>query len=162
MAIGLGGVAKGYAVDRACGVLRRAGLEHFVVNSGGDLRAFGTHEGQLWRAAIRDPRGPGNVAVLPLSNLALATSGDYERYAVIDGRRYCHIIDPRTGRPADGCRSVSVLAPTAALADALATAVFVLGPERGLALAEGWDGVECFIIDAEGGKHLSAGLRGGR
>ena len=160
MAVGLGGIAKGYAVDQAVKLMRANGLKHFVINAGGDLHCSGRRDGKLWWVGIRDPRAATeNVAVLPLANLSVATSGDYERYLMIYGKRYCHILDPQTGYPAQHCRSVSILADNTYLADAFATGVFVLGPEKGLALIESLDGVEGMIIDHTGGLHVSAGLR---
>ncbi|OIP44984.1 MAG: hypothetical protein AUK47_00015 [Deltaproteobacteria bacterium CG2_30_63_29] len=159
MAIGLGGIAKGYAVDRAVKVLRAAGLIDFVVNAGGDLYSSGRVDGRLWRVAIRHPREPGTeMAILPVSNLAVATSGDYERFFDYEGVRYHHILDPKTGQSARECQSVTILAPAAYLADALATAVFVLGPERGMTLIEELDGVEGAIVDAKGAMHRSSKL----
>lgn len=160
--IGLGGIAKGAIVDHAVTMLERRGCRRFVVNAGGDIYARGRNDGgRMWWVAIRDPRNNvENIAVLPVANLAVVTSGDYERYMVVDGTMYCHIIDPRSGWPARGCRSVTVMAKTTARADALATGIFVLGQERGLALAEGLDSVEAMIVDQVGNIHLTSGLRG--
>ena len=115
--IGLGGIAKGYAVDRAVAVLDKAGLTSFFVQAGGDLFARGKKpDGTEWQAGIRDPRGPESkyFAKLPLSDHAFSTAGDYERSYVVGGKRYHHIIDPRTGYPATACRSVTIWAPTRA------------------------------------------------
>jgi thiamine biosynthesis lipoprotein len=98
------------------------------------------------------------IALLPVSNAAVATSGDYERFFKYGGRRYHHILDPGTGFPATGCQSVTILAPAAYLADALATGVFVLGPGEGMALIERLEGVEGMIVDAQGEIHVSGGL----
>lgn len=160
MAVGLGGIAKGYAVGRAARILRERGYEGFVVNAGGDLYASGRHDGRIWRVGIRHPRDPDrDIAVLPATGYAVATSGDYERYFDYGGKRYHHILSPRTGFPAAGCQSVTILARDPTLADALATGVFVMGPEEGLALVERLDGVETLIIDTEGNPHMSEGLR---
>ena len=159
MRVGLGAIAKGYAVDRAMGVLENAGFEDYSVNAGGDLAVRGRLAGDLWWVSIRDPRDrEGFVAVLPVSNLSVVTSGDYERFFEIDGTRYCHIIDPRTGWPARGARSVTVMATRTWWADALATGIFVLGAEEGLALLESLEGVEGLIVDADGELHVSSGL----
>ncbi|MFT5435100.1 MAG: thiamine biosynthesis lipoprotein [Myxococcota bacterium] len=159
MALGLGGIAKGYAVDRAAKVITDAGYRNFIVNAGGDLLARGTYEGRLWQVGVRHPRKEGkNLARLPISGYAVATSGDYQRYFEHDGRRYHHILDPDTGYPATGCQSVTIIAKQAAMADALATGVFVMGPAAGLKLVNGLDGVEAMIVDAAGNLHTSSGL----
>jgi thiamine biosynthesis lipoprotein len=159
--ISLGGIAKGYAVDRAVKVLEDAGLKSFYVQAGGDLFARGKKpEGGEWSAGIRDPRGPGYFAVLPLSDHAFSTAGDYERSYVVGGKRYHHIIDPRTGFPATACRSVTIWAPTALLADEIDDAVFILGPEKGLKLVESIDGLGAVIVDAKNNLHVSKRLQG--
>ncbi len=161
--LGLGGIAKGAIVDHAVQVLKRLGFRRFVVNAGGDIYANGRNDGgRLWWVAIRHPRDlTENLAVLPVANMAVVTSGDYERYITVDGRMYCHILDPRTGWPARACQSVTVMAATTGRADALATALFVLGPERGLELAERLPQVEALIVDDAGGVRLTSGLRRG-
>lgn len=138
MAVGLGGLAKGWAVDRAVEALRRRGLRDFVVQAGGDLYAAGRRGDRPWRVGIRDPRGPPDApfAFLDVSDRAFSTSGDYERHFIVDGVRYHHVIDPRTCRPATASRSASLLAATAADAEVLGKAAFVLGGEEGLRLAE--------------------------
>jgi thiamine biosynthesis lipoprotein len=162
MQISLGGIAKGYAVDRAAEVLRESGIKGGIVSAGGDLVAFGKREDrESWKVGVRNPRDPSkNICVIPVSNLAVATSGDYERYRMAGGRRYHHIIDPRTGYPSKGCMSVTVLAGHALDADALATAVFVLGPGEGRALLEKLPDVEGIIVDGEGKVTASSGLAG--
>jgi thiamine biosynthesis lipoprotein len=149
--IGLGGIAKGYAVDRAAKVLEDAGVTTFYAQAGGDLLTHGAKpDGSPWKAGIRDPRGPEGdyFAMMPVSDHAFSTAGDYERTYVVGGKRYHHIIDPRTGYPATASRSVTIWAPTALLADELDDAVFILGPEKGLALVESIDGVGAVIVDA--------------
>lgn len=160
MAIGLGAIAKGYAVDRAASLLRESGVVDFLINAGGDVLASGERNGAPWNIGIRHPRGASDrlIAILGVSGAAVATSGDYERFRIVDGIRYHHIIDPRTGLPARGCQSVTVVAPTSEEADALATAIFVLGPENGLALAESRQGVECLLVDAQGKIRQTAGM----
>jgi thiamine biosynthesis lipoprotein len=161
--IGLGGIAKGYAVDRAVKVLEAAGLTSFFVQAGGDLFARGKKpDGTDWQAGIRDPRGPENkyFAILPLSDHAFSTAGDYERAYVVGGKRYHHIIDLRTGMPATACRSVTIWAPSALLADEIDDAVFVLGPEKGLKLIESLDGVGAVIVDAKNNLWVSKRLQG--
>ncbi|NOY53946.1 MAG: FAD:protein FMN transferase [Deltaproteobacteria bacterium] len=163
MAIVLGGVAKGYAVDRAIEVLEKEGIENAIVNAGGDLRAIGRRSvSRPWRVGIEDPRHRGRLMEeLPLTDRAAATSGDYERFYIYQGVRYHHILDPRTGRPARGCRSVTVIAPTAMEADALATAVFVLGPKKGRVLLQRRDQVEGMIVDGEDRTFSTTGFPGG-
>lgn len=161
--IGLGGIAKGYAVDKAVAVLERAGLTSFFVQAGGDLFARGKKpDGSDWSAGIRDPRGAEGkyFAKIPLSDHAFSTAGDYERSYVIGNKRYHHIIDPRTGHPAVASRSVTIWAPTALLADEIDDAVFILGPERGLKLVESLEGVAAVIVDAKNNLHVSKRLQG--
>ena len=158
--VDLGGIAKGYAVDRAIEVLRQAGVQSAAVNAGGDIRLLGDRNGQPWRIGIQHPRDPKAVlATLPLSNRAVVTSGDYERYFEKDGIRYHHIFDPTSGRPARLCQSVTVVAADATTADALATAAFVLGPIKGLKLLEDQEGVEGLIVTASGDLVQTSGLK---
>jgi FAD:protein FMN transferase len=160
LAVDLGAVAKGYAVDRAVAVLRAAGVSQASVNAGGDIYLLGDHGGRPWRIGIQHPRKAGAVAATVLvADQAVVTSGDYERFFERDGVRYHHIFDPRTGLPADRCQSATVVAPTAALADALSTALFVLGPEEGLALVEQFPGAQALVIGADGQARASAGLQ---
>jgi thiamine biosynthesis lipoprotein len=160
MAIVLGGIAKGYAVDRAVTVLQSEGITDSVVNAGGDLRAIGRRSGKrAWRVGIQDPRNKDHlIGEIPLADRAVATSGDYERFYIYKGVRYHHILDPRKGEPARGCRSVTILAPTAMAADALATAVFVMGPETGLVLIEKQPETEGMIVGAKGKIFRSTGF----
>ena len=159
--IGLGGIAKGYAVDQAVKVFEKAGITSFFVQAGGDLFARGKKpDGSEWSAGIRDPRGKASFALLPLTDHAFSTAGDYERAYVVNGRRYHHIIDPRTGYPAKACRSVTIWAPTALVADEIDDAVFILGPEKGLALVESLDGVGAVIVDAHNHLWISKRLEG--
>lgn len=161
--IGLGGIAKGYAVDMAARVLEKAGISSFFVQAGGDLLARGTKpDGTEWQAGIRDPRGPEGTyfAKVPLTDHAFSTAGDYERAYIVSGKRYHHIIDPRTGHPATACRSVTIWAPTALLADEIDDAVFVLGPEKGMKLVESLEGVGAVIVDAKNNVGISKRLQG--
>ncbi|HSR68257.1 MAG TPA: FAD:protein FMN transferase [Acidobacteriota bacterium] len=150
MALGLGGIAKGYGIDRAAAVLRKKGYDDFLIEGGGDVLTAGQRAGRPWRVGIQDPRGDDLLGWVEVSGGAVATSGDYQRFRMVEGVRYHHIIDPRSGRPARGCRSVTVLAPSAEQADALATAIFVLGSREGMGLAESLDNVEALIVDDEG------------
>lgn len=159
--IGFGAIGKGYAANRAVWVLKAAGISSGVVNAGGDLVAFGQREdGSPWDIGIAHPRHPGRVfARLPLTEQAVVTSGDYENYFLIDGKRYAHILDPRTGYPVDHLGSVTIVCPDAELADGLATAVAVMGPEEGLALVDRLQGIEALLLDLEGNMYASEGLR---
>ncbi len=159
--IGLGGIAKGYGVDRAVLVLQKAGLTSFFVQAGGDLFARGQKpDGTEWSAGIRDPRGKAPFALMPLRDHAFSTAGDYERSYVVGGRRYHHIIDPRTGYPATACRSVTIWAPTALVADEIDDAVFILGPEKGMQLVDDLPGVGAIIVDARNNLWVSRRLEG--
>ena len=156
----MGGIAKGYAIDRAVAILRRAGIRHASVNAGGDIRLIGDHEGRPWRIGIQHPRDSKRLlATLSLKDTAVVTSGDYERFFLKNGVRYHHLFDPRTGTPARLSQSATVVAPTATLADALSTAAFVLGPRKGIALLERFPGVEGMIVDAKGKPYATPGLK---
>jgi thiamine biosynthesis lipoprotein len=161
MVLGLGGIAKGYAVDRAAAVLESSGFHNFVVSAGGDVLTRGTQGGQPWMVGIQHPRAkPGTLlARVASQNEAVVTSGDYERFMMIDGTRYHHILNVQTGQPARGVMSVSVLAKNAMDADALCTAAFVMGPQKGLAFLEARPGVEGLIVDAEGYTHMTFGAK---
>lgn len=159
MRIDLGGFARGHAVDRCWALLRRHGIRHAIVTAGGDSRLLGDRRGRPWTMAIRDPRNPeALVAVLPLQDVAVSTSGDGERGFVRDGVRHHPLLDPRTGRSPSQVRSVTVVAPDGLTADALGKAVFVLGVERGLQLIEPLVGVDAVVIDADGQLHCSQGF----
>lgn len=151
-----GAWAKGYAVDRALAVLRDHGVRTAMVDAGGEVGCLGDG----WTVGVQHPRqSQALLARVVPGRLAVATSGDYQQCFEQDGEHHHHLLDPRTGWPARSCRSVTVLASTCERADALATGIFILGPERGLALAESLDGVACLIIDADGGRHESSRLR---
>jgi len=156
MAVGLGGIAKGYAVDRAAAILASAGFPNSLVAGAGDIRASGLKGGRPWKLGIQDPRASRGVLLgeISLSGRAISTSGDYERFRMVDGVRYHHIIDPRTGWPAKGCRAVTVAASSAEQSDSLATAIFVLGPEEGMKLAQS-EGVDALIVDNNGAMKAS-------
>jgi FAD:protein FMN transferase len=160
MRVHLGGIGKGFAVDRAAAMLRSHGINDFLVQAGGDLYAAGRHGERPWRAAIRDPRGDGNIAAMDLAESTFSTSGDYERFFIQDGRRYHHILDPDTGEPAQGTRSVTIVATRAVIADGLSTGVFVMGPDAGMALIEQLPDVEGVIVTETGEVRVSSGLRG--
>ncbi len=159
MRIDLGGFAKGHAVDNAVNILARHGIGHAYVSAGGDSRVIGDRRGRPWTIAIRHPRRPGEiVAVLPLEDVAISTSGDYERYFERDGVRCHHLLDPRTGRSPTGVHSVTILADDGLTAEALSKAVFVRGVSAGMQLIDAQPGVDAVVIDAAGALHFSPGL----
>lgn len=160
MSLDLGGIAKGYALDKAREVLTGLKASGVLVNAGGDILAFGEKgPDKPWRIGVQDPRNPrGIVAVASIKDKVIVTSGDYERFFIRDGKRYHHILDPKTGYPTQGLQSVTIVAYDGETADALATAVFALGLRDGLKLVESVGGVECFLIDADGHRHLSTGV----
>lgn len=148
MRIGFGGIGKGYAADRAKQVLQQKGVTSGVVNAAGDLITWGTQpDGSPWTIGIADPATRHPFSTLAISNRAVATSGNYEKYVVIGGKRYSHTIDPKTGYPVSGIKSVTIICPGAELADALATPVTVMGVQVGLDLVNQLKGVACIIID---------------
>jgi thiamine biosynthesis lipoprotein len=162
MRMGLGGIAKGYAVDRCAAVLRTAGLKNFMVQAGGDLYVSGRKGSVNWMVGVRDPRGGPRdiIARMPIEDHAFSTAGDYERGFVLNGRRYHHIIDPKTGYPATASREVTIYAPNAFLADALDDPVFILGPERGMKLVDSYPDCATLIVDAHNKIWVSKSLEG--
>jgi len=158
--IDLGGIAKGYAVDNGVRILRNCDVSNGLVSAGGDSRIIGDKRGRPWMMGIQHPRKKPGVAVgLPLSDTAISTSGDYERYFDEDGQRHHHIISPSTGKSASGVISASVIGPEAISTDALSTTVFILGTEKGLALIEKLPAFDAIIIDAQGKMHYSSGFQ---
>jgi thiamine biosynthesis lipoprotein len=162
MSVNLGGIGKGYAVDRGVAIFRRHGLKDFIIQAGGDMYVAGKRGDRPWRLGIRDPRGPADrsFAMIELSEGTFSTSGDYERFFMKNGRRYHHIIDLSVGEPAMKCRSVTLVTDRAVIADALAKGVFILGPEAGMALIEKLPHVEGVIVSATNEVLVSSGLRG--
>ena len=161
MKVNLGGIGKGYAIDRSVTILRDAGLTDFMIQSGGDLFVSGRRGERPWRVGIQDPRGAPNTlfAALELTDAAFSTSGDYERFFIRDGHRYHHILDPDTGEPATVSRSVTIMAKSSTAADGLSTGVFILGGERGMALIERLPDVEGVIVTADNRVLISSGLK---
>lgn len=161
MKLDLGALAKGYATEKALQALEKHGIKKALIDAGGNIRVIGTNlHNAPWRIGIRDPRKEQTmVAIVALENAAAVTSGDYYRYFEVDGKRYHHILDPRTGYPASENRSATVLTPDAGLADVLSTALFVLKEEEALPLAEKL-GVDLFLVSAEGRILHTAGLAG--
>jgi FAD:protein FMN transferase len=160
MRIDVGGIGKGYAADRAVEEMKQAGAMGGVVALSGDIKTFGVlPERSGFPVGIRHPREEGIIAMLDLADEAISTAGDYERFFEQDGVRYHHILDPQTLQPARACQSVTVVAKEGTMADGLDTGIFVLGPERGMALVERLPYVEAIIIDSEGKMTVSSGLR---
>lgn len=161
MRLHLGGIGKGFAIDRAAGILRAHGLRDFMIQAGGDLYVAGRRGDRPWRVAIRDPRGPADrlIAALDLTDGTFSTSGDYERFFMHDGTRYHHILDPDSGQPARGLRSVTVVAERAVDADTLSTGIFVMGAEQGMALVERLPNIDAVLVTDRNEVLVSSGLR---
>jgi thiamine biosynthesis lipoprotein len=160
MAIDLGGIAKGYAVDKAFELLQSLGYKNLIVNAGGDLRIGGLKNNQPWSIGIQHPRESQKfLARISVTDMAVATSGDYQRFFIYEGKRYPHIFNPKDGFPTDDCQSVTVFSKEGMTADALATAVFVLGLEKGYSLCRKLEGVDCLIVDKEGKTIFTPGLK---
>ncbi len=157
MKIGFGAIGKGYAADKAKKLLISKGVTAGIINASGDMNTWGKQpDGSDWKVAITNPLNKNNAfALLPVIDKAVVTSGNYEKYVIFDDKRYAHIIDPRTGYPATGIVSVTVFAPKAELADALATSVFVMGIEVGLNRINQLASIECIIVDDQGNIHTS-------
>lgn len=151
MQIDVGAIAVGYAVDRAVGVLKEEGIKSALVNAGGEIYALGSPPGKhAWRIGIQHPRRRGELlGILRLKDKAVSTSGDYENFFQVNGRRYCHIMNPKTGKPVEGIMSVTVIADGATEADALSTALFPLGAKGGMKLVEEHEGLDCIIVTGE-------------
>ncbi|WP_336146049.1 FAD:protein FMN transferase [Marinobacter salarius] len=156
----LGGIAKGYTVDRGIDILKSFGIRHARLSAGGDLRLLGDKRGKPWIVGIRDPRSESrNAMVLPLTNVAVSTSGDYERFFFDDNNeRVHHILSPATGKPAKGVQSVTILGDDSITTDGLSTAVFVLGAAKGLGMVNRLKGIDAVIIDEQRQVHYSDGL----
>jgi FAD:protein FMN transferase len=160
MEIGLGGIAKGTAINLAIDVLRKEGFEDALVNAGGDIYASGLNKkNKAWKIGIKNPRNKSEfLAKVDISNRAIVSSGDYERMIMINGKRYHHILDTKTGRPSEKCISVTVVGEDAETADAIATALFVLGPEKGIKLIESIPGMEALIVTPDEKIHTTEGF----
>jgi len=157
--IDLGGIAKGHAVDRSIELLRSLGIEQALVTAGGDSRTIGERWGRPWNIGVRHPDDAEKlVAVIPLQDVAVSTSGDYQRYFDENGIRYHHIINPDSGDSARGLRSVTIIGPDATTTDALSTSVFVLGLKKGLALVDQLQGIDAIVVDNHGRLHYSKEL----
>ena len=160
MHIGFGAVGKGYAADCVKVILQKKGVQSAVINASGDLTAWGKRaDGTPWKVGIAAPNNPTNVVLwLPVDGISVATSGDYEQFFERNGIRYTHNLDPKTGCPVRGVKSVTVVSPSAELSDALATAVFVMGPEVGSHFIEQLPRTHCVVIDADNKLHVSKNL----
>jgi thiamine biosynthesis lipoprotein len=159
MRIDLGGIAKGYSVDKGIEILQKQGFTRAMVNAGGDTRIIGDRFGRPWVVGVRDPDHEGKVFLrLPLTDTAFSTSGDYERYFDEDGKRFHHIIDPKTGDSARKCRSVTIISGTATRTDALTKSVFIMGPEEGIAFINTLPDVDAVAVAPDGKVFYSKGL----
>lgn len=157
--IDLGGIAKGYAVDNAIALVQSFGVQHASITAGGDSRVIGDKLGRPWMVGIKNPRADAVAITLPLADVAVSTSGDYERYFIDDrGERVHHIINPRTGKSTNGINSVTIIGPLGFDTDPLSTTVFVLGVEKGLALINKLPGFDAVIITSDGKVRYSEGL----
>ena len=159
MRIDLGGIAKGYACDRGVEILQRYGIKNAIVTAGGDSRLLGDRRGRPWVVGIRHPDDKNRVVLsMPLADVGLSTSGDYERYFDEGGVRYHHIIDPKTGHSPTGVRSVTIIGPTATDTEGWSKTVFIKGPVDGLRLIEQYPGMDAVIVDKDGKVWYSKGL----
>ena len=161
MKIGFGAIGKGYAADKTKKLLMEMGVSAGIINASGDMNTWGKQpDGKDWTVALTNPMNKNKAfALLPLKQGAVVTSGDYEKYVIFNDVRYAHIINPKTGYPSQGIISVTVFAPSAELADALATSIFVMGIEVGLDRINQIPNVECIIIDTEGHIHQSENIK---
>lgn len=161
MRIGFGAIGKGYAADKAKQLLISKGVKAGIMNASGDLTTWGTQpDGSPWMVGITNPLNKDKVfSWFPLDNNAVVTSGNYEKFVEFNGKRYTHIIDPRTGWPVSGLTSATIFAPRAELADALATSIFVMGLETGLDFVNQLPGIECIIVDDNGKIYESENIK---
>ena len=161
MKIGFGGIGKGYAADKAKELLINKGVQSGIINASGDINTWGLQpNGEEWKVAITNPLNKKNAfALLPVRNKAVVTSGDYEKFIIIGGNRYSHIIDPRTGYPSKGIISSTIFAKNAELADALATSIIVMGKDAGINIIDQIPQVECMLIDDRGEIHYSKNIQ---
>ena len=154
-----GGIAKGYAVDRAIEILEQHAVKGALVNAGGDLRALPRVDGKKWRVGIQNPRVQQELLkIIEIDSGAVVTSGDYQKFFIYDNKRYHHLLNPKTGLPADSCQSVTIIAPTTERADALATGIFIFGAKRGMELLENIPGTEGLIVRYDGKIIKSSGF----
>lgn len=161
MRIGFGGIGKGYAADRAKAVMTALGVQHGIVNAAGDLTVWGNQPtGEPWTIGIADPdKREFPFGSVTLTNTSVATSGNYEKFVMIDGIKYSHTIDPKTGYPVHGIKSTTIVCPSAELADAMATPVMVMGIKAGLGLINQVNGIACIIIDDYNNVYTSKNIK---
>ena len=160
MRIGFGGIGKGYAADKAVAILKQRGVKNGVVNASGDLKTWGRCDGKPRTNSIADPDAPQYpFSQLEVGEMAVATSGPYEKYAIINGKRYSHTIDPRTGLPISGLKSVTVICPHAELADAMTTPLSILGVKDGLNLINQMNQIACILVDDHNRVYTSNNIR---
>lgn len=158
--IDLGGIAKGYAVDRSIELLEKAGVKNALISAGGDTRMLGDRHGRPWMVGIRHPRDRDkNAVMLPLEDVAISTSGDYERFFEENGTRYHHILSPKTGKSTHVVQSVSIIGPSATMTDGLTKIIFINGVEKGMPVIESVEGYDAIVIDNEHRVHYSKGLQ---
>ena len=160
MRIGFGGIGKGYAADRARMVMQQADVKSGIVNAAGDLTVWGYQaDGNPWTIGVADPdKKQLPFASMQLTNVSVATSGNYEKYVVVGGKKYSHTIDPKTGYPIQGIQSVTIITSSAEMADAMATPIMVMGIKAGLNLINQVKGIACIIIDDDNGIHASKNI----
>jgi FAD:protein FMN transferase len=160
MRIGFGGIGKGYAAERAKIILQENGVKSGIVNAAGDLIAWGCQpDGKPWTIGIADPNAVRNqFSSLDITDMAVATSGNYEKFVMIDGKKYSHTIDPKTGMPVTGIKSVTIICANAEVADAMATPVMIMGIKVGLDLVNQMKGIGCIIIDDNDTIHTSKNI----
>lgn len=159
MRIDLGGIAKGYACDRGVEILKRFGISNAIITAGGDTRLLGDRRGRPWMVGIRHPDDKAKVVLsMPLANVGISTSGDYERYFDEGGIRYHHIIDPKTGKSPSGVRSVTIIGPTATDTEGWSKGVFIKGPVEGIRLLEQYPQMDAVVVDSSGKVWYSKGL----
>lgn len=161
MKIGFGAIGKGYAADATKKLMKSLGVSSGIINASGDLTSWGKKpDGTDWQVGISNPENPAKVfSWFPVRDAAVATSGNYEKYVTLEGKQYSHIMDPRTGMPVSGIKSVTVFAPKAELADAFATAVFIMGIDSGIDTISQLPGMSCIIVDAENNIHHSPNIQ---
>jgi FAD:protein FMN transferase len=161
MRIGFGGIGKGYAAEKAKALLKSMGVSAGIINAAGDLATWGNQpNGKPWTIGIADPEQAQHpFSALDITNMAIATSGNYEKFVTIEGKKYSHTIDPKTGLPVTGIKSVSIISPNAEIADALATPVMVMGIEAGLYLIDQLPGISCIIIDEYNKLYTSSNVK---